>query len=137
MKKKLSVIGMIIGLAFVVVGILSIFGVLGGETSSPSSVPYYYDSGYATFGSDYYSYSSNNAAAAASAARTTAYNIGHVSDFILTFFGLSSILFGLMVMCGFGIVLASCSKENKKNLVSTETDIAVENTDTTNTVSVE
>jgi hypothetical protein len=48
MKKMLSVIGLIIGLAFVVVGILSVSGALGGSTSSPSSAPYAYDSGYAS-----------------------------------------------------------------------------------------
>ncbi|MBE6667417.1 MAG: hypothetical protein E7607_03800 [Ruminococcaceae bacterium] len=136
MKKTLSVVGLIIGISFVVVGILSVSGALGGKTSSPSSAPYSYDSGYATFGADYYNYSVNNSAEAASAARTAAYNIGHVSHFLLTFFGLSSILFGLMVMCGFGIVLSSCTKKNEKNIVGSETKIATENTDSTDEASV-
>ncbi len=110
MKRKLSILGIIIGIAFVIVGVLSIFGVLCGNTSTPNSAPYYYDSGYASFGADYYTYSVNNTAEAASAARTIAYNIGYVADFLVLFCGLASVLFGLMVMCGFGIVLSSCGK---------------------------
>ncbi len=136
MKKTLSVVGLIIGLAFVVVGILSVSGVLGGDTSYPSSAPYTYDSGYASFGADYYTYSVNNSAEAASAARTAAYNIGNVSDFLLTFFGLSSILFGLMVMCGFGIVLSSCTKKSEKKIIGSEANIAIESTDVTDEASV-
>jgi hypothetical protein len=136
MKKTLSVVGLIIGLAFVVVGILSVSGALGGDTSYPSSAPYTYDSGYASFGADYYTYSVNNSAEAASAARTAAYNIGYVSDFLLTFFGLSSILFGFMVMRGFGIVLSSCPKKSEKNIIGSEANIAMENTDVTDEASV-
>ena len=136
MKKTLSVVGLIIGLAFVVVGILSVSRALGGDASYPSSAPYMYDSGYASFGADYYTYSVNNSAEAASAARTAAYNIVCVSDFLLTFFGLSSMLFGLMVMCGFGIVLSSCAKKSEKNIIGSEANIAMENTDVTNEASV-
>ena len=118
MKKTLSVIGLIVGLAFVIVGILSVSGHLDGSDYYSMSATYEYDSGYANFGADFYSYSVNNTAEIAYAART-----------IANFLGLSSILFGLMVMCGFGIVLYSCSQENKKSLISTETNITV-NTDT-------
>ena len=107
-KKVLSIVGMVVGLAFIVVGILSMTGALGGDTTIPNSAPYYYDSGYAQFGADYYSYSVNNAAEAASAARTTAYNLDDIAQFLLVFLGITSILFGLMVMCGFGIVLSTC-----------------------------
>ena len=55
-KKTLSLVGMIIGCVFVLIGILSLSGAVGGNTSYPSSAPYSYDSGYASFGGDYYTY---------------------------------------------------------------------------------
>ena len=70
-----------------------------------------YDSGYASFGADYYTYSVNNTAEAASATRTVAANLVHIADFLMVFPGISSILFGMAVICGFGIVLASCPKK--------------------------
>ena len=117
MKKILSIVGLFVGLAFIVVGILTMFGLLGGATSSPDSAPYYYDSGYAEFGADYYTYSVNNSAEAASAARTTAYNLKNIGKFFLNFLGITSILFGLMVISGFGIVLSSCTKKDKCTMV--------------------
>ena len=117
MKKFLSIVGLFVGLAFIVVGILTMSGTFGGWTSSPGSAPYYYDSGYASFGADYYTYSVNNSAEAASAARTAAYNLDHIAEFFLNFFGITSILFGLMVISGFGIVLSSCTKKDKCTMV--------------------
>ena len=108
MKKICSIIGIIVGLAFIVVGVLAMAGSLGGLTSTPGSAPYHYDSGYATFNGDYYTYSVNNSAEAASAARTTANNLGDIADFLLMFGGITSILVGLAVSCGFGIVLSTC-----------------------------
>ena len=117
MKKFFSIVGLCVGLAFIVVGILTISATLGGRMSSPSSAPYYYDSGYAEFGADYYTYSVNNSAEAASAARTAAYNLDCIAGFFLNFFGITSILFGLMVISGFGIVLSSCTKKDKNTMV--------------------
>ncbi len=114
MKKKYSKIGILAGVAFVIVGVLAIFGVFGGETSSPSYAPASYDSGYAEFGGDYYTYSVNNTAATASAARVTAYNVAETLDFLKMFMGISSILIGVAVICGFGIVLAKCNEEEEK-----------------------
>ncbi|MBR2152449.1 MAG: hypothetical protein IJ944_04095 [Clostridia bacterium] len=111
MKKKLSIFGIIIGIAFIIVGFISMSGGFGGITSYASGAPYSYDSGFASFGADYYTYSVNNAAEAAQGARIAAGNIGDVADFLLAFFGVSSILFGLMVICGFGIVLSTCPKK--------------------------
>ncbi len=125
-KKTLSVIGLIIGLAFVIVGILSVSGGLDGSSYYSMSASYEYDSGYASFGADYYTYSVNNTAEIAYAART-----------IANFLGLSSILFGLMVMCGFGIVLSSCTQKSGTNIIGDETNIAIENTDVTNKASAE
>ena len=117
-KKVLSVVGMIVGFVFIIVGILSMAGALGGEISYPGSAPYSYDSGYAQFGADYYSYSVNNSAEAASAARAAAYNLGDIAEFLAAFFGIASILFGLMVMCGFGIVLSTCMPKAAPSLAS-------------------
>ncbi len=111
MKKVFSIIGMVVGLAFVIVGLVAMSGAMGGRASYPGSAPYGYDSGYAEFGADYYTYSVNNTAETASAARTTANNIRCISDFLLLFCGLSSMLFGLVIICAFGIVFASCIKK--------------------------
>lgn len=112
MKKIFSIIGIIVGFAFVVVGILSMTGALGGDVSYPSNAPAFYDSGYATFGADYYTYSVNNSAEAASGARAAAYNIGDIAFYLTMFCGIASILFGLVIACGFGIVFASCKDDN-------------------------
>ena len=113
MKKVFSIIGMAVGFVFIIVGILAITGALGYVKHNVGYAPYTYDSGYAQFGSDYYSYSNNNAAEAASAARSVAYSMEDIGDFLTHFFGLSSMLFGLMVICAFGIVFASCLNEAK------------------------
>ena len=102
-KKTLSLIGMALGAVFVLVGVLSLCGALGGNTSYPGSAPYTYDSGYASFGADFYSYSVNNAAEAASAARTAASNLEDIAGFLKVFCGLFSIGVGAVISCGFGI----------------------------------
>ena len=106
MKKTLSAVGMIIGFAFILIGILSFCGALGGNTTYPSSAPYQYDSGYASFGGDYYTYSVNNTAETAIAARRTAGNLDDIADFLKIFCGLSSICFGAVIVCCFGIYRA-------------------------------
>ena len=107
-RKTLSIIGMVVGLAFVIVGILTIAGVFGSEISHPTNIGIGYEHGFATFGGDYYTYSSNNAADAAHAAYSATNNIVHLAEFLFIFFGLFSMLFGLVVTCGFGIVFSSC-----------------------------
>lgn len=67
-KKTFALIGMIISLAIVVCGVLTISGELGGNAHYASGASYLYDSGYASFGADFYTYVSNNAAEAADAA---------------------------------------------------------------------
>lgn len=136
MKKALSLTGLFIGLAFVIVGICSISGEFSGVISYPSYAPYGYDSGFATFGADYYTYSVNNTAEAAYGARSAAYNIANVANYLLKFCGISSILFGLMIICGFGIVLYSCFKKDTQDIVSSPNNI-VEEIDATNNISVE
>ena len=109
MKKKLALIGMIAGIAMIFIGLLAMCGAFGGSSSFGGSSPY--NSGYASFGADYYTYSVNNSAEAASAARAAAHNVGDVSDFMQVCGGLFLMLFGLMAFCGFGIVYAGCPTE--------------------------
>ena len=120
-KKTLSLVGMIVGFVFVLVGILSLSGALGGNTSYPGSAPYSYDSGYASFGGDYYTYSVNNAAETASAARTTARNLEEIAVFLKVFCGLFAICFGVVIVCCFGIY-----REGLKERETTVETISVE-----------
>ena len=109
MKKTISLVGMIVGFAFVVVGILAMSGTFGCDVMShASSAPSAYDSGYASFGADYYSYSVNNGAEAAVGARVAANNLADIGEFISMFSGVMSMLIGFAVICGFGVVFASC-----------------------------
>ncbi len=102
MKKAFSIIGMISGLALTIIGILVLFGVFGGEAYRASGASYIYDSGYATFGADYYNYVSNNAAEAASAAKTIASNLVEIAKLMKSVLGWGMILIGIMSACAFG-----------------------------------
>ena len=84
-RKVFATLGMIFGLLIALCGILTLSGKLGGDTSYPSSAPYSYDSGYASFGADFYTYVSNNAAETASAARTTAGNLEDIAELLKMF----------------------------------------------------
>ena len=110
-KKIFSIIGMFVGLAFILVGILTISGELGGKTIYVDSPEYRYDYGYAQFGTDYYSYTNNNMYYAARGSVIAANSIRNIADFLLRFCGIFSILFGLMIICAFAILLASCFKK--------------------------
>ncbi|MBQ3110187.1 MAG: hypothetical protein IJC69_03515 [Clostridia bacterium] len=109
-KKVYATIGMLISLALVIIGIVSMCGGLGGNTSYPGSAPYTYDSGYAMFNADYYTYSVNNSAEAASAAHTAAANLDDIGEFLSLACGLFMVCLGLISFCGFGIVLSTCPK---------------------------
>ena len=125
-KKILSVVGMIVGLVFVLVGILSLSGALDGETSNPSSAPYSYDAGYAVFGADYYTYTVNNSAEAASAARTAAGNLDDIADFLKNFCGWFSMCFGVVIFCCFGIYHAGLKEVESTVATETTTEKEVE-----------
>lgn len=106
MKKIFSVSGMVVG----IVAIIFALGVLTGQysdvLSSGGSSPY--SSGYASFGGDYYTYSVNNSAEAASAAKAAASNVGDVYELLELCFGWFMLIFGMVTVCGFGIVFAEC-----------------------------
>lgn len=110
-KKNFSMIGMVVSLAVALCGILTIFGVMGGDASSASSAPYYYDSGYASFGADFYGYVTNNAAEAADAAQATASNLVDIADLLRNVCGIFLIGFGLMGFAGFGYLWCGLKKE--------------------------
>ena len=109
MKKAFSITGILAGVVAVILGFCFLGGAFSGSLSSGGSSPY--DSGYASFGGDYYTYSVNNSAETASAARATANNVSDVHDLMQTFFGLFMLMFGIMAICGFGISYASCVNE--------------------------
>jgi hypothetical protein len=88
------------------------------NTQDPSAPTAYYDCGYAQFGSDYYSYSNNNAAKAANNAasvvantRAIAWLLEEFLEEFMVLMGLSSMFFGFVIICAFGIVFASCFKK--------------------------
>lgn len=111
-KKFFSIIGIIVGASFIILGFLTISGELGGNATGTSYTKDIYDTGYAVFGTDFYTYSVNNTAKAAEAAEVTAYNVYSVANFLQTFLGTSSILIGIIVISCFGILL-STSRNNK------------------------
>lgn len=109
-KKTVSLIAMVVSALLVLFGILVLAGSLGGDTSYASS-SYLYDSGYAEFGADFYTYVSNNAAEAASAARTTASNLGDIAELLKNVCGIFLMGFGLLSLCHFAMVWLGEKKE--------------------------
>ena len=109
-KQTFATLGMVFSAVLVLCSILVFIGVMGGEASYPGSAPYSYDSGYATFGGDFYTYVSNNAAEAASASRTAANNVRELCDLMKNVCGLFLLGFGLLGFCHFGIVFCDCRK---------------------------
>ena len=118
MRKFFAIIGMLFCCAVIYVGVQYLNGetqfIGGGYVSSPSSsssAPSYYDSGYASFGGDFYTFVNNNAAEAAKAARTIASNqiqifeqMFQIRRIITQFFGYILITFGGIGVCLFGVL---------------------------------
>ena len=131
-KKTLATLGMIFSLVLVFISFLVFAGAMGGDVDYPSSAPYNYDSGYASFGADFYSYVSNNAAEAASASRTAANNVRELCDLLKTVSGFFMLGFGLLGFCHFGIVRCDCTKKetiaaaDEVEASVTEEEVAVE-----------
>ena len=108
--KTFSAAGMIISALIVIFGILFIAGALTGETYRASGAGLY-DSGYASFGADFYTYVSNNAAEAASAGRAAASNLDDIFHLARTFGGIFLMGFGLLGFCLFGMKWREFSAE--------------------------
>ena len=104
MKKTFFIVGMAVSLAIVLMGVLVITGALADTPSYASSAPYTYNSGYASFGGDAYTYISNNAQEAASAARVATSNQRDIFELIQTVSGILLIGLGLLGFCHFAIL---------------------------------
>ena len=105
MKKIISIVGLSVSLIMVICGIVALSGGMGGDTRLAACSPSPYDSGYATFGSDFYTYVSNNAQEAAAAARIAGDNVDALADLLKNAFGWAMICIGFISMCAFAMVL--------------------------------
>lgn len=125
MKKIFSIIGMAVSCVILILGIFVMSGEMGGANTT-ASISYNsaetspYESGWAEFGADFYTFVSNNAQEAASAARAAsrnAYeaakaaqaastNIRELSDLMEMVFGVMLMGMGAFGLLGFGIVFA-------------------------------
>ena len=129
MRKLFAIIGILFGCVAIYFG----FQFLNEEAVTPphsaSSAPYSYDSGYATFGADFYTFATNNAAEAASATRTVASNQIQLFKLMSHFYGCVLIVLGAMGVCLFGFlffekepetpatpVVSNIEKEEQKRL---------------------
>lgn len=135
-KKVYATIGMIACVLFIIMGFVTMGRDNSCSTNSRSGL---YDSGHATFGTDFYTYSNNNAAEAASAARTTANNIKELYGLLTDLFGWFFVFTGLIGLCHFGIVRAECCVAREADVaIAKETLQAVResniNTDTENNI---
>ncbi|MBR4744157.1 MAG: hypothetical protein IK082_08215 [Oscillospiraceae bacterium] len=108
--KAFSAAGMIVSALIVIFGILFLAGALTGETYRAGGAGMY-DSGYASFGADFYTYVSNNAAEAASAGRAAASNLDDIFHLARTFGGIFLTGFGLLGFCLFGMKWKECAGE--------------------------
>ena len=108
--KSFSAAGMIVSALIVIFGILFIAGALTEETYAAGGAGMY-DSGYASFGADFYTYVSNNAAEAAAAGRAAASNLDDIFHLVRTFGGIFLIGFGLLAFCLFGMKWKECAAE--------------------------
>ena len=106
MKKILSLTAMVVSVIIAFCGILTLCGAFGNADSYGGSSPY--DSGYASFGADYYTYSVNNAAEMVSEANAINNNLRDISDILNAGFGLFMLALGILSFCGFGIIYAGC-----------------------------
>jgi hypothetical protein len=103
-KKTISLVAMIVSAVVFFFGFLVMVGAIGGDTGLASGAPYSYDSGYAEFGADFYTYVSNNAGEAATAARTVASNLHEIASLLKGTLGIFLMGFGLMNLCRFALV---------------------------------
>ena len=124
MKKKFALTGLISGCVLILIGILVFAGAFGGDFSSAYS-SYRYDSGYATFGADFYTYVSNNAAEAAEACRAAANNTREMGKVLKASCGSLLTFFGIFMLCTFGIKLGEF-KEEEARLAAAPADAPAE-----------
>lgn len=115
---------MIIGILLVIIGMVTLGGGLGDADYYGGNSPY--DSGYASFGGDYYTYSVNNAAETTSATNAVNSNLREISDLIKNIFGWLMMIVGAMSVCGFGIVYSGCVSEEQMTESLSQTNEVIE-----------
>ena len=115
--KTFSVIGIIAGVTLLILGILVLCGEMGGDMVHAGGAPSRYDSGYATFGADFYTYTVNNAGEAAAAGRAAASNAYEIGHLMKNVYGISFIAAGLFMICLFGTKIAEFQNDEKRNAV--------------------
>jgi hypothetical protein len=103
-KKTISLVAMIVSAVVFFFGFLVMVGAIGGDTGLASGAPYSYDSGYAEFGADFYTYVSNNAGEAATAARKVASNLDEIATLLKGALGIFLMGCGAMNLCRFALV---------------------------------
>ena len=118
MKKVFTIIGILVGIALVIVGILCLSGEMGGNASTASSAGYSYDSGYTKFGADFYTYVNNNAQEAAEAGRTAARNLWEIAKLLKNCIGAFFLCFGILCICFFGKELPSTAEQQRNAAIS-------------------
>lgn len=101
MRKRFSIMGMVVCSLIVIFGILLLAGVLKPFYSYVDTPGYLYDYGYAQFGADFYSHVNNNAALAAKGTQSIAAN----QKKTLSVYGIMMIGFGLFGICLFGTLM--------------------------------
>ena len=104
MKRFFAIIGILFCCAVIYIGVQFLHGEMASEPNTASSTPSYYDSGYASFGGDFYTYVNNNAAEAAKAARTITSNQVYIFRLATQFFGYFLIALGGIGVCLFGVL---------------------------------
>lgn len=121
MKKVFSLIGLGSGILVIVFGVLLIAGVLGGYTYLPADPSLFYDYGYGTFGTDFYTYVVNNTYMAALTCRSAASNIAEAVKVLKCGGGILIIAFGLFLTCFFGMKCDEWFKIRRTSNISHET----------------
>lgn len=122
-RKTFASAGMAVSALIVIFGILFIAGALSGSTGLAGSAGAFYDSGYASFGADFYTYVSNNAAEAASAGRVVASNLDDIFHLAKAFGGIFLIGFGLLGLCYFGMKRTECKGLEKVKTPEAATEV--------------
>ncbi len=120
-KKIFAISGMVVSALLIVFGIFVFAGVFGRASFSVG--PGYntsYDSGYAVFGNDYYTYTVNNMAQSADGAMWSARNLCQISLFLSSFCGIFTIGIGLLGICAFGVVFAGCESTPQNSVITPE-----------------
>ena len=112
-KKIFATIGMVISAVVIFMGLLAMTGALGGDPHYAESASYFYDTGYASFGGDFYTYVNNNAAEAADAVSAVAANIREVNSLLKNVCGVFLMGFGAFGLCHFGTLRSECAVPNQ------------------------